>query len=167
MLAYVITPFSAIVVLKMAAAFQWFILVGSVLQYLQTSLFFMPAVRRWANLPPLTPGGSSSPSGPQGPMASMLRNNAAQASWEAPRTIDTTAQVQPEFVKEGKKAFNGLKGAFQSAASKASDHMGKQAVKAQREKAATYESKRALQEKEAFYRRQEEKNIKRQMKGKQ
>ncbi len=138
MMSWVLTPISLLVTANFAASVQWFFLCASALQWVQTSLFYMPWLRRRRGLPPLVPfsgGGSQPPSA---------------GSWQGPRTVDTTARV------ESKSPIASIVQTYKEATQTGKGYLQKKEKERANEKAEAYEERRALEEQERFYRRQEE-----------
>src|SRR3569833_261929 len=128
----VLIPITTLVTLKMSAAVQIFFLMSCLLQALQTEIFYLPAVRRWAGLRELRPGGG----GPSPPAGGVIK---------------TTARVQGQggLAASGINAFKGMK-------QDANEYMEKKMANERRAEATRYEQKRAEEEQEAFFRRQED-----------
>ena len=147
----VMAPISGLVTIYFPAGLQLFFFMTGALQYLQTWVFYQPWLRRWAGLPPLTP---VSPAQPQTSPFS-----AQSASWQAPRTISTTAT--PARTASFSDIRDSLKGGIRSASEKISRSAEGNKKKQLRKQASDYEERRALEEEEKYHARQEERNMRR------
>ncbi len=145
----VMVPLSIVATVSLPSGVQVYFLISSLLQWLQTKLFYIPAFRKWTGLPPLKLGGDVD-TGPKAPVG----------SWQAPRVLNTTARPATQ---EGNKGgiFSSMKGALETTTEKASQMQKKSDAKAAVRKAAEYEEKRALEEKERLIARREEKAMRR------
>ncbi len=186
LMQWVITPISLIITLKMNAGITFFIFVGSVLQWLQSTLWRQPWLRRWAGLPPMTrydgpsgfAGGASTSSSTSA--SAPLTRVAPGSTWQAPRIITTTARVSSSSgsssssssssssttVGESNNPITMVKEGYSSVMDKARERQASAGKKAAYSKAQEYEAKRALEEDENYLRRREEERQLRELKKK-
>lgn len=134
---YVLPPMMFACTAWLPACVQWFFLMFSAGTVVQTSATLNPAVRRWADLPPLPGKGPAViPAGGRGVV------------WQAPNS------PAPKPAGGDKKDANSSGGL-----------LGNTKLKEQWKKAQEYEERRAQEEKEKTYRRMEDIRRKRAEKG--
>jgi YidC/Oxa1 family membrane protein insertase len=153
LMGYVMTPVSLFFTLNFSAGLQLFLLTSGGLQALQSMLLLKPWFRKLVGLPPLVRTVQ--------PAAAPL--SASSGSWQAPRTLSTTATT----VSAGGKANNVFEEAKSTAkqaratlTQKLKDYSDKGDAKQAIAKAKAYEERRALEEKERYYARMEEQRLK-------
>ena len=125
----VLVPLSALATIFLPAGLQLFFLVSGGLQYLQAKIFYYGPTRRWLGLGEMQLGGA--------PEASR------QASYEAPRIIDTTAT---DVTKTDSGVMGSFKDSFSAAREKVRDYQQNQERKMSGQKKADYTEKARLEE---------------------
>lgn len=137
-LPWVLGPLSILVTFRMSALTTLYFACTAISQYMQTMLFFIPAVRTWLNLPPLRP----------------LVGRTSGATYQAPRTVNTTARpAASDEAADG--SFSGsLKRAYKSARSMAGQASDDPEAK-QKNYAKQYEERRRKAEAEDYLARRE------------
>lgn len=149
LMGYVMTPVTLFFTMKFSAGLQLFLLTTGGLQALQSMLLLRPGFRKMVGLPPLVRTGPAAPL------------SAGAASWQAPRTLKTTASTV-DAPKGGvfDEAKSTAQKARESLTQKLKDYSAKGDVKEAMAKAKKYEERRALEEKERYYARMEEQRLK-------
>lgn len=125
----VLVPLSALATIFLPAGLQLFFLVSGSLQYLQSKVFYDPLMRRWLGLPELHLGGE-----PVAPTAT---------SYQAPRTMDTTATEVPP---KDDGMLDSFKGSFSAAKEKLKNYQLDQELKTSGKKKVDYEEKAELEQ---------------------
>ncbi|KAK3326038.1 outer membrane protein TOM13-domain-containing protein [Apodospora peruviana] len=148
-LGVVMVPLSLIFTVKISAAAQLFFLVTAFFHTMQTHLFYSNWFRLFMGFGPLPPKGGAKPAA------------APHYTWQAPKTIDAKANVEP--VEDS--YFSALKDSVMTAKDKVKATVEKRG-KSMTEKdsvkeAKAYEERRALEEKEKLIARREIKQMKR------
>ncbi|KAL1858941.1 hypothetical protein VTK73DRAFT_7737 [Phialemonium thermophilum] len=174
--AIIMGPLSLIVTIYFPAGLQFFFLVTGALQYLQTWLFYRPWLRRWANLPPLKPVAAAA--APDGPRVSPFSGGAAaatSATWQAPRTISTSARPVSSatdaseaaaasgasLLKQGSEVLSSVKSGLKAFQEKVGASAESKKRKKELEDAQKYEERRRLEEEQRYYARKAEWEMKR------
>ncbi|KAJ4388914.1 hypothetical protein N0V93_006376 [Gnomoniopsis smithogilvyi] len=149
---FILGPIGFFVTISFPAAVQVYFASAAVLQYFQTALWHIPIVRKLCGLPPL----ESTIINPayQKP-ASPFANR--QGTYQAPRTVDTTATEQKP--QEKKEAVKSPLAMFRDAKKQVSQTMSKykkDAAQAQREAERKYAEEKAQEEKNQYLARKAE-----------
>lgn len=148
--SYVIVPVSVLATLWVPSGIQFYFLCTATLQWLQSSAFYNPTMRRLLGLAELHPGGVN-PNAPQ----------PQPGSWQAPRILDATARPVEVEKKTENPAAAGILDTFKAAKGKISEYNEKSAKKTERRDSSEYEEKRAMQDDEEYLARLEQKIMKR------
>jgi YidC/Oxa1 family membrane protein insertase len=147
-MSIVIVPFGVLATLWIPSGLQFYFLLTAALQWLQSAAFYNHTLRRMLGLPPLYIGGVP-PKGP-GP---------APGTWQAPRTLDTTATMVEE--KKDDSMFSAIREGLGAAKEKISTYGDKNQAKTAVRNSQELDEKRTLQEKEELLARRERKLMKR------
>jgi YidC/Oxa1 family membrane protein insertase len=149
LMGYVMTPVTLFFTMKFSAGLQLFLLTTGVLQAVQSTLLLRPWFRKMAGLPPLERHDKATPLSP------------GAASWQAPRTLTTTAAtVDADKGGVFREAKSTARQARDTLTQKLKEYTDKGDVKEAMAKAKKYEERRALEEKERYYARMEEQRLK-------
>ncbi|KAK5656782.1 hypothetical protein OQA88_4330 [Cercophora sp. LCS_1] len=133
-MSVVLLPVTGVVTMFMPAGLQFYFVVSSLLQWLQSAAFYNPTFRGWMGLGPLTP--------PRPVLPQDQRPMSAAARWQGPRVIETTAKPVSESPLET------LKSTFEAAKQKVSDYQEKSDKRTTKTKTEDYEEKKRLEEEE-------------------
>ncbi|KAK7749661.1 hypothetical protein SLS53_000239 [Cytospora paraplurivora] len=163
---WVIGPISFFVTWKMAASVQLFFATTALLQYVQTTLWHVPAIRRACGLPSLEEvqaAAKSAPSPfPAGPRVSPVARATANKSglqYEAPRTVNTTATEAAASTKpageDSDNPIEAFKGFWASTMEKLDKRKATSNATKEKNEAAKYEQRRVREENEQYLRRRE------------
>ena len=150
-MSLVLVPVSVFATAWLPAALQFYFLVSAIGQFIQASVFHLPAFRRLVGLPELVRGGMRGPS----PFSQV--NNAIRYS--APRTIDTTATTAD------KTLLGDIKDSTALVKEKLENWNKKSQVQDIVRRAKEYEERRQMEEHEAQQARLELKRQKAKQRG--
>jgi len=149
-MSFVIIPVGVLATLWIPAGLQFYFLLTASLQWLQSAAFYNPTLRRLLGLGPLHLGGVD-PSAPK----------PKPGTWQAPRTLETTAKVVETEEPKASSALAGLKETAAVAREKIGEYNQKSKKKSAASLARELEERRALQEQEELIARREMKILKR------
>lgn len=147
-LPWVLGPITILFTLKMSAAVTLYIACASLTQYLQSTIFFMPRVRALTGLPPLPPRNTAS---------HRTVSSSKNATYQAPRTINTTARPTTDNTSTNGGLFSELKDARSSIKQTFDRYVGSES-KGRKKYSDQYEQRRRKEEAEKFLARREAAN---------
>ncbi|KAF3771336.1 hypothetical protein M406DRAFT_33785, partial [Cryphonectria parasitica EP155] len=158
-LPWILGPIGIIVTLKMAAAVQLFFAMAALMQYIQTTLWHMPIIRRLCGLPPLDimieNANYLKQSGP-------VQTGPGGVQYQPPRTIKTTASetTPANKPKEASPQFENPLTFFrdmrQKMSDKVSEYQASSGVTDEKKAANEYEARRMREENEKYWARRDE-----------
>ena len=151
MILYVMTPFMFLCTMWLPAAVQWFFATFALASAVQGQLTLMPAIRRWAELPPL-------PDQPLLPSTSKSAKAVVDASWQAPKARGGLRGMMDDARKNATEVKSSLQSTM--------DSYGGGDAAAARKKAEAYELRRQREEEEKQLMRMEEHRRKKMLRGK-
>lgn len=160
MVPWILGPVSFFVTWKMAASVQLFFAATAFLQYVQTTLWHIPAVRRVCGLPPLeevmqTARKAPSPFAAGARASPVIRPSAANKAgvqYQAPRTVKTTAT---EAKPDSDNPIEALRDSWASVKEKMNKRSSNKSLNNERTDAADYEKRRLREEHEQYLKRRE------------
>jgi hypothetical protein len=160
MAPWILGPVSFFVTWKMAASVQLFFAATALLQYVQTTLWHIPAVRRACGLPPLDEVMQAARNAPSpfsaGPRASpVVKPSAANKTgvqYQAPRTVKTTAT---EARPDSDNPIEALRDSWASVKEKMNKRSSNKSLNNEKTDAANYEKRRLREEHEQYLKRRE------------
>lgn len=153
-------PVSFFVTWKMAASVQLFFATTALLQYVQTTLWHVPSIRRICGLPPLEEMMAAAKSAPS-PFASGPRIHPAKAAggiqYQAPRTVNTTATstTAGAAAADSDNPIAAARESWASVKEKWDKRNATKDINSGKAEATDYEKKRLREENEQYLKRRE------------
>lgn len=150
LIPWVIGPLSILVTLNFPASVQLYFASAAFMQYVQTTLWHMPLVRRLAGLPPQTVNSEYQP---KPLLRSPFANRPASQgpTYQAPRTINTTATEESstsstDETTAPRSPLAMFREAKASLMKTAEPWMAKKSAKTEKERAIAFEKQRKQKE---------------------
>lgn len=165
---WVLGPISFFVTWKMVASVQLFFATTALLQYVQTTLWHLPAVRRACGLPSLeevsqlsrnapSPFAAAGPGAGGSSSSPFAKAGAAKGGiqYQAPRTVSTTATEGAAQKPDSSNPWEAAKDSWASLKEKMDKRAAGNSIKNEKSEAAKYEKKRLQEEHEQYLKRRE------------
>lgn len=146
---WVIGPISFFITWKMSALVQVFFAATAVLQYIQTTLWHIPVVRRACGLPSLEEMTAAAAATP-----SLFGRARGAPQYQAPRTVSTTATPQAGS-KGSDSPVEAVRGVWGTTKEKWEQRNKAKEVKSMKAEATEYEKRRIREENEQYLRRRQ------------
>lgn len=146
-LPWIIGPISILVTISMPANVVLFFAFASILQYVQTSIFFNHTTRAMFGLPPLHTTHAASP----------YTSKFSNATYQAPRTVNTTAREKGKASKmDSLNPINKIKDVYGQLTESVNNMQGGDPKTRERKKAAgEFEAQRRKEEADKYFARRD------------
>ncbi|KUI71493.1 Mitochondrial inner membrane protein OXA1 [Cytospora mali] len=157
---WILGPISFFVTWKMTASVQLFFATTALLQYVQTTLWHVPAIRRACGLPTLeevqqAAKTAPSPFGAAGASPFVKASAKSGMQYQAPRTVNTTATESGAAGKPDDNPIEALRDTWAGVMDKWEKRKESKNMNSEKQDATNYEKKRIREEHEKYLRRRE------------